>query len=254
MAEMNRFPLFITTILLTLSMSASAAMADTIQSLMVDTSTKRPNRAAKLTLKQETVDTGNIRPLNVARAAGYLPAGSKIDVRSAKFCSVKQLRSSGVCPSGSKLGTGEVKLSILSGPHTEVEGNVIAYNAKRTASGKGNVGRLVLQVSSPVVALQAVLVGHITKLSSNAYGYQIRFNDMALPVVEGVVPTMTLLNFGLEASKKKNTKSGKRTFNYFKTPTKCSGRWFFRGDFRMQNNVLLKVADTVSCTRKSSNS
>ncbi len=251
---MTRFLLISTTAVLALSMSASLAVADTIQSLTVDTSTTRPNRAAKLTLKQETVDTGNIRPLNVARAAWYLPANSNIDVRSARFCSVKKLQSSGVCPSGSKLGTGDVKLSILSGPHTEVEGQVVTYNAKRTTSGKGNVGRLVLQVTSPVVSLQAVLVGHITKLTSNAYGYQIRFNDMALPEVEGVVPTMTLLDFGLEASKKKKTKSGKRTFNYFTTPSRCSDRWFFRGDYRMQNNVLLKVADTVNCTRSSRDS
>lgn len=237
-------------VILVLLAPASTAVADTVQSFTADLSTAKPDRAAKLTLKQETVDTGSIRPMNVTRAVWNLPAGSMIDVRSAKFCSVKKLQAEGVCPSGSRLGTGVVKLSILSGAHTEVDGEVVAYNAKRTTSSRGNVGRLVLQVSSPVVSLQAQLIGFITKLSSGPYGYQVRFNEMALPETEGVVPTMALLEFGLEASKKKNTKSGKRTFNYYTTPDRCSGRWIFAGDFRMQNSVLLKVTDTVSCTSR----
>lgn len=250
---MNRLSIFIVAVL-GLHVAVSTASADTIQSFTVGVSTKKQDSAAKLTLTQQSVDTGNIRPFNVARASWFLPAGSKIDVRAARFCSVRQLQASGVCPTGSKLGTGSVKLSLFAGAHTEVEGEVVAYNAKRTKSGSGNVGRLVLQVISPVIGLQSPLVGHITKTTTAPFGYQIRFDNMALPEVEGVVPTMALLQFDLEAKKKKRTKSSTRTFNYFTTPARCSGRWFFRGDFRMQNKLLLSASDDVSCSRRNSNS
>lgn len=230
--------------------TSQTQVGDLISRMTIGLSNNKAGQSTKLHIHgSHELTTGAKQPQSQSLEM-TTPKGTKVNASIVKTCDFTELKSTGSCPSNTRLGKGTAKIRVdTGGLGTLTVNDITAYKIANSNCDSGSKVCVAVHASEPVTGtvtdIVAALIGNPPKLV---------IHDFSLPTVLGIVPINIFTEVSVDKSKtvkkKKGGKTKKEKLYILTNPGKCPGTWDFAETRNYEGYGPVTTNPKVPCKKK----